>query len=115
MIDDVMSPNMVRVAAAMLLCVFGATGLARAQSAQPDLAGTYQCRPNPDPCLWPGKSVSISQSGSKLEIKNEKGETAPANFTSDVTLSAGPPFNTLAVIRPDHSIDWSNGTKWQKQ
>jgi hypothetical protein len=50
-----------------------------------------------------------------LEIKNDKGEVSNATLTSDVTISAGTPLSSLGIIRPDHSIDWSNGTKWQKQ
>jgi hypothetical protein len=84
-------------------------------SAPADLSGAYQCKANPDPCLWPGPSPSISQSGNKLQIKNDKGESADATLTSDTTISAGGPFNSYGVVRPDQTIDWSNGTQWRKQ
>jgi hypothetical protein len=81
----------------------------------PDISGTYQCKPNPDPCLWSGDSASISQSGNKLQIKGGNGAAADAVLTSDTTISAMATFNSLGIIRPDHSIDWSDGTKWSKQ
>jgi hypothetical protein len=90
-------------------------GHAQAQGASPpDVSGTYQCKPNPDPCTWPGASPSISQSGDKLQIKGADGVTADANLTSPITIRATATFNSLGIIRPDHSIDWSNGTKWSK-
>jgi hypothetical protein len=91
-------------------------GHAQAQGASPpDLSGTYQCSPNPDPCNWPGGTPSISQSGTKLQIKGDNGATADATLTSSTTISAAGTFNSLGIIRPDHSIDWSDGTKWRKQ
>ncbi len=91
-------------------------GRAQAQgAAPPDLSGTYQCTPNPDPCTWPGASPSISQSGNKLQIKGDNGATADAALTSSMTISAAGTFNSLGIIRPDHSIDWSDGTTWRKQ
>jgi hypothetical protein len=89
-------------------------GAAQAQGAAPDLGGTYKCQPSPSPCLWSGPSASISQSGNKLEIKGENGATADATLTSDITIVAGGTFNSLGIIRPDKSIDWSDGTKWTK-
>jgi hypothetical protein len=80
----------------------------------PNIAGTYQCKPDPRPCIWPGSSPSIFQSGDKLEIKNDKGETADGAFTSNMTLTAAGPLNSLGIIRTDHSIDWSDGTTWRK-
>lgn len=104
------------ICAVVALGALALVGRALAQdAAHPDLSGTYQCRPDPSPCLWSGQKPSISQSGNKLEIKNEKGETASAMATSDITISAGAPLNSYGVIRPDHSIDWSDGTKWRKQ
>jgi hypothetical protein len=82
---------------------------------QTDLSGTYQCKPNPDPCLWPGTSPSISQSGNKLQIKGDNGGLADATLTSPITISAGATFNSFGIVRPDKSIDWSDGTKWSKQ
>jgi hypothetical protein len=90
-------------------------GPAQAQGASPpDLGGSYKCKPNPDPCTWPGASPSISQSGNTLQIKGDNGATADATLTSTVTITAAGTFNSLGIIRPDHSIDWSDGTKWSK-
>ena len=89
--------------------------LAQAQSSAPNLSGTYLCEPQPAPCKWQGPSSSISQSGNKLELKIDKNELAEGKLTSNITVSAGPPYNSEGLIRPDHSIEWSNGTKWIKQ
>jgi hypothetical protein len=100
------------------LCAFLAPVGARAQGAAPapaDLSGTYQCKPNPSPCLWSGATASIAQSGKKLQIKGTNGAMADATLTSDVTIAAGGTFNSLGIIRADKSIDWSDGTKWTKQ
>jgi hypothetical protein len=106
------------VAVAALAPAGGA--LAQGQSQTPaaaptDVSGTYQCKPNPDPCLWSGNSATISQSGNSLTIKGADGAIADASLTSPTTISAAATFNSLGIIRPDHSIDWSDGTKWNKQ
>jgi hypothetical protein len=62
-----------------------------------------------------GQAPTISQSGTKLELNIDKNELADGKLTSNITVSAGPPFNAEGLIRPDHSIEWSNGTKWLKQ
>ena len=100
------------------LCAVALVGAAHAQGAAPapaDLSGTYQCKPNPSPCLWSGATASIAQSGKKLQIKGTNGAMADATLTSDVTIAAGGTFNSLGIIRADKSIDWSDGTKWTKQ
>jgi hypothetical protein len=89
-------------------------GPAQAQGAAPDLSGTYKCQPSPSPCLWSGPSATISQTGNKLQIKGENGALSDATMTSDITISAGGTFNSFGIIRPDKSIDWSDGTKWSK-
>lgn len=85
-----------------------------ASAAPADLSGTYKCQPDPSPCLWPGASPSISQSGKSLQIKGDNGAAADATLTSASTITAGGTFNSLGIVRPDHSIDWSDGTKWTK-
>ena len=106
----------IAVAALGSLALFSGHAQAQAQSQPPPgLAGTYQCRPNPDPCAWPGRTPSISQAGNKLQVKGDNGEMADAVLTSNTTISAGATFNSTGIIRPDHSIDWSDGTKWNKQ
>jgi hypothetical protein len=103
------------VAGVVTLSALGLNGPARAQgAAPPDIGGTYKCQPSPSPCLWSGPSASIAQSSNKLQIKGENGATADATMTSDITISAGGTLNSLGIIRPDKSIDWSDGTKWTK-
>jgi hypothetical protein len=89
---------------------------ATANAASPtDLSGVYRCQPAPAPCLWPGQKPTITQSGANLQIKSDQGDVSAAKMTSDTTISAGATFNSIGIIRPDHSIDWSDGTKWHKQ
>ena len=83
------------------------------QGATANLTGAYRCEPQPSPCPWP--TMSIAQTGTNLELKNDNGSFADAKLTSDVTVSGGPPGNALGLVLPDHSIQWSNGTKWRKQ
>ena len=89
--------------------------LTNAQSSAPNLSGVYRCLPEPSSCKWQSAAPSISQNGTKIELKIDKNEIADAKLTSNITVSAGPPFNADGLIRPDHSIEWSNGTKWVKQ
>jgi hypothetical protein len=89
--------------------------LAQAQSDAPNLSGTYRCQPQPAPCKWQGQTLTISQSGPTVELNISKGESAEGKLTSDITVSAGPPYNSDGLIMPDHSIEWSNGTKWLKR
>ena len=103
-----------QIAAIIALGALALNGPARAQGAAPDVGGTYKCQPSPSPCLWSGPSASIAQSGNKLQIKGENGATADATLTSDITISSGGTFNSLGIVRPDKSIDWSDGTKWTK-
>jgi hypothetical protein len=90
-------------------------GLAQAQSSAPNLAGTYRCVPEPSSCRWQEQNPTISQTGATVQLNINKDEFAEAKLTSNITVSAGPPFNSEGLIRPDHSIEWSNGTKWLKQ
>ena len=89
--------------------------LTNAQSSAPNLSGVYRCQPEPSSYKWQSAAPSISQNGTKIELKIDKNEIADAKLTSNITVSAGPPFNAEGLIRPDHSIEWSNGTKWVKQ
>jgi hypothetical protein len=85
------------------------------QAARANLAGAYRCEPEPSPCPWPGQTMAITQTGSDLELKNDQGSFANAKLTSDTTVSGLPPWNSIGIVLPDHSIQWSNGTKWKKQ
>ena len=120
------------IGATVALCGLGTAGNALAQNASPpangaapqpasaaqapaDLSGTYQCNPNPSPCLWSGKSATISQSGNTLQIKGDNGAMADAKVTSPITITAGGTLNSLGIVRANKSIDWSDGTNWKKQ
>lgn len=105
----------ISAAALAALSVLAVAATARAQGAAADLGGTYQCKPNPSPCLWSGATATISQSGKKLQIKGTNDAMADATLTSDSTIAAGGTFNSLGIVRPDKSIDWSDGTKWTRQ
>lgn len=107
--------GMIGVALVALAVVVAADRAEAQGAAPPDLGGTYQCQPDPSPCVWPGNAPSITQDGKKLVIKGDKGDIANATLTSDTTISASGTFNSNGVIRQDHSIEWSDGTKWHKQ
>jgi hypothetical protein len=85
------------------------------QGARANLTGAYRCEPEPSPCPWPGQTMAITQNGSELEFKNDQGLFANGKLTSDITVSGIPPWNSIGIVLPDHSIQWSNGTKWKKQ
>src|SRR3954454_24497440 len=93
------------------------TLLGAAQAAQaPSLAGTYRCGPDAKACEWSGATFTVTQTGNNLDIKNDKGAVGTATLTSNISLSAGPPWNMLGVVSADaRTIDWSNGTRWSKQ
>jgi hypothetical protein len=86
---------------------------AQAQTAAVNLSGNYRCEPQSMSCRS-GLAFSISQSGNLLELKGDTGEQGNGRLTSETTISAGPPWNTLGVVY-DGMIEWSNGTKWRKQ
>ena len=82
-------------------------GLSAAQSGQPNLAGTYRCGPDAKSCEWSGTTFTVTQAGSNLDIKNDKGAIGTATLTSNISLSAGPPWNMLGAIsseRPGHRV-----------
>ena len=99
---------------AVAIGTIGLSVTASTQGAAPSLAGNYRCQPQPDKCMS-GATVSIVQEGNKLSLNNEKGLFADAKLTSNITLSAAPPFNANGLILTDHSIEWSNGTHWVRQ
>ena len=90
-------------------------GTAAAQGAAPNLSGTYRCEPEPVSCQWSGQTFTIQQSGTTLDMKNDKGDVGRGLLSSNSTLSVGAPWNMLGVIEPGNSIQWSNGTQWRKQ
>lgn len=94
--------------------VFGAAGT-QAANYKTNLAGTFRCGPDMKVCQWSGQSFTVSQKGNQLEIKNNKGDQGTAILTSNISISAGPPWNMLGVISPDgKTISWSNGSEWRK-
>jgi hypothetical protein len=95
------------------LVAFVPPGQGHAQGSSANLAGTYRCSPEPAQCQAP--TFSILQNGPALEIKAENGPIADGKTTSDLTISAGPPWNSIGVVMPDGSIQWSSGTHWRKQ
>ena len=99
-----------------LVAVVVLVGLSAAQGALPNLAGTYRCGPDAKSCEWSGTTFTVTQAGSNLDIKNDKGAIGTATLTSNISLSAGPPWNMLGVLSGENRIiDWSNGTQWRKQ
>jgi len=110
-----MLKNVLPVSLMAAFAMLAVAGLAQAQSSAPNLSGTYRCEPQPAPCKWQAPTPTISQSGTKLELRIDNNEFADGKLTSNITVSAGPPYNAEGLIRPDHSIEWSNGTKWIKQ
>ena len=102
-----------------LTTVLFLTSIAAAQpnAALPNLAGTYKCEGDETACGWSGGTFTVTQSGSDLEIKNEKGDIGHAKLTSSISLIAGPIWNMLGtIVSPDNRvIQWSNGTTWRKQ
>jgi len=70
---------------------------------------------HPGTGAMPSPDILCFPNGSTLELKAENGPVAEAKVTSDITLSAGPPWNSNGVVLPDRSIQWSNGTHWRKQ
>lgn len=86
-----------------------------AQGASPNLSGTYRCVPEPSPCQTSGQTFTVTQSGNSLDMKNDKGDFGRGTLTSNISLSTGAPWNMHGVILPGNAIQWSNGTKWEKQ
>ena len=98
-----------------LLTAIPFLGYAQAQPAAPKLSGTYRCAPEPSSCQWSGQTFTVEQNGTRLDMKNDKGDVAQGLVSSNITLSVGAPWNMLGVILPDNRIQWSNGTVWSKQ
>ena len=106
--------NILSLSTAIAIGTFGLSVTGWAQGGAPNLAGNYKCQPQPDKCEW-GTTVSITQQGNKASLANDKGSFADAKVTSNITISAAPPFSANGLIMPDHSIQWSDGTQWVKQ
>ena len=115
MLRTFMAITMPRAAAAGIMMLAQA-GAHAAAAAGPNLAGTYRCGPDAKACQWSGSTFTVTQTANNLDIKNEKNEAGTATLTSNISISAGPPWNMLGVVSGDtRTIDWSNGTQWRKQ
>jgi hypothetical protein len=91
-------------------------GAATAQGKLPDLSGTYRCEPYPASCNNSGQTFMVTQSGARIDIKNDRGDVGQGNLTSPITVSVGAPWNTIGIVSPDgRVIEWSAGTRWRKQ
>ncbi len=109
-----MKSLVVMSAALVAAAVFGADQT-HAVNYKANLAGTFKCGPDMKVCQWSGQSFTITQKGNQLEIKNNKGDQGTAILTSNISVSAGPPWNMLGVISTDgKTISWSNGSEWRK-
>jgi hypothetical protein len=87
-----------------------------AQEALPNLSGTYRCEADPARCKVSGQTFTVSQSGAKFGVKNDKGDVGAGTVTSKISVSLGPPWNALGIILPDNkTIEWSAGTNWVRQ
>jgi hypothetical protein len=103
------------VAASALVFIGSLPQAAAAEAAVPNLTGTYGCEPAPEQCRS-GRIFEVTQSGAHLEFKSDNGDVGQAALTSNISLSAAPPWNTLGVITsPNGVIEWSNGTIWRKR
>ena len=106
------------IAIAIAATTLGPVAVAQpASSSLPNLSGTYRCEGYAAACERSGSTFTVTQSGSDLQIKNEKGDAGGGKLTSEISVSAGPIWNMFGVISPtdNHVIQWSNGTAWRKQ
>ena len=101
----------ISVAATATACLL--LGTAHADDKLPNLAGPYRCEPQPAPCRS-GQTFTVTQNGDQIEFESDSGFVGQAKFTSRVSLSGTPPWNSLGVIAPDNHVEWSNGTQWRK-
>jgi hypothetical protein len=103
------------ISAATAFVAMGLFGYADAAQAL-NLAGTFRCGPDAKACEWSGASFTVTQNGDNLDIKNDKGVVGSARVTSNISISAGPPWNMPGTVSADgRTIAWSNGTEWKKQ
>ena len=94
--------------------VIVAAPVAAVEATIPNLSGTYRCVPDTRPCQ--SSTFLISQAGPKLEVKSEQGPVGEAEVTSPISVSLRPPWNVNGIILPDQrTIEWSAGTRWQRQ
>jgi hypothetical protein len=111
-----MSATLPSFLAISMLAAISLPQQAGAEEARPNLSGTYRCEADPAPCKNSGQTFTVTQSGAKFEAKNDKGDVGTGTVTSQISVTLGPPWNTLGTILPESkTIEWSAGTKWLKQ
>ena len=98
-----MLKNCLSVSILAILSALALSGQVLAQGNASNLSGTYRCTPEPIQCQAP--TFSVSQSGNTLELKAENGPVAEAKVTSNITLSAGPPFNSNGLVPLDPMVE----------
>jgi hypothetical protein len=99
-----------------ILTLIAASPPTQAQDKLPDLAGTYRCEAYPVSCNNSGQTFTVNQMGATVTVKNDKGDLGQGNLTSNISVSLGPPWNTIGIISADgRTIEWSAGTRWRKQ
>lgn len=107
--------SFVAISAALIAAAVFGEVQTQAASTSTNLAGSFRCGPDMKVCQWSGQTFTVTQKGNQLEIKNNKGDEGTAILTSNISVSAGPPWNMLGVISPDgKTISWSNGSEWRK-
>ena len=111
-----MVQKLISVAALSGFAAFALFGVAHGQGATPNLSGTYRCEGPNDQCMWTGETLTVTQNGDALEVKNEKGVMGVGKVTSAISVSMGPPWNSPGILMDNNrTIEWSNGNKWMKQ
>ena len=85
-----MSATLPSVLAIIMLAAVSMPEQAYAQDALPNLSGTYRCEADSASCKNSGQTFTLSQSGDKLEVKNEKGEVGAGMVTSKILSEPGP-------------------------
>jgi hypothetical protein len=53
--------------------------------------------PEPSSCQWQEQNPTISQTGTTVQLNINKDEFAEGKLTSNITVAAGPPFNSLGL------------------
>ena len=110
-----MSKSSLPIASLSVLAGVALGGAAVGPQTGGNFAGNWRCQPEPDSCQNSGTTFIVTQTGTILDVKNDKGAVGQGTVTSAITISMGPPWNMLGVVAPDNSIQWSNGTTWRKQ
>jgi hypothetical protein len=63
----------------------------------PRLAGTCRRQPDRRPCQS-GRTFTVTQTANMLDLKDEHGIIGSNTLSSNISVSAGPPWNMLGTI-----------------